>query len=166
MRVVLTVAACVLALGMLCAGMDCESIDRAIDEALQHYEGRVGVSIRLLSVLETPATDSEAGWIAVSIGIAPVVPNPVWSIQTWRFAATVTSETGEMPPGVQMIERERLLPCSEIITALPDAFPVARAAAQLYFPLTPTLEEPIWGIEADGVRFEIGAYTGILHLHP
>ena len=146
--------------------MNCDSIESSIEYALAQYEGRVGTTVRLLSVIDEPAEPAPGDWIAVSVGLAPLVPNPVWSLQTWHFEGTVTQETGAMPLGVRLIEREQLLPCSRIVSSLPDGFRVDLASAQLYFPLVPTLDEPIWVIRWNDATYEIGAYTGTFYVQP
>jgi len=40
------------------------------------------------------------------------------------------------------------------------------ASAHLFFPLVPTLDEPIWVIDWDGATFQIGAYTVVLYIEP
>ena len=159
-------AGCLLLAAVACGAMNCDSIESSIEHALAQYEGRIGTTVRLLSVIDEPASPEPGDWIAVSVGLAPLVPNPVWSVQTWHFQGTVTQETGPMPLGVRLIDRALLLPCHEIVAALPEGFRVDLASAQLYFPLMPTVEEPLWTIEWGTAVYQIGAYTGAFYVQP
>lgn len=49
---------------------------------------------------------------------------------------------------------------------LPLGYRVDLTSAHLFFPLAPTLDEPIWVIDWGGATFQIGAYTGVLYIKP
>jgi len=160
------VAAFTVLLGLGCCAMDCDSIDGAIDSAFGQYAGRLGVSVQLLSVIDSHTETPPYEWIAVELGVAPVIPDPTWGVERWQFGGLITNETGPMPLGVRLIDRERLIPCSEIARRLPLDYRVDLASAHLFFPLVPTLEEPVWVIDWNGATFEIGAYTGASYMTP
>jgi len=58
------------------------------------------------------------------------------------------------------------LQCSDIVALLPLGYRFDLTSAHLFFPLVPTLGEPIWVIDWDGATFQIGAYTGVLYIKP
>ncbi len=162
----LSVAVCAVLIGLSCCAMNCDSIDGAIDSAFEQYEGRIGVSVQLLAVVDSHAEAPPYEWISVELGVAPVVPDPVWSVERWHFGGLITHETGRMPVGVRLIDRDQLLPCSDIVALLPLGYRVDLASAHLFFPLIPTLDEPIWVIDWNGATFQFGAYTGTLYIKP
>ena len=124
------------------------------------------MSVKLLAVVDSHTEAPPYEWVSVELGIAPVVPDPVWSVETWHFGGLITKETDRMRLGVRMIDRDQLLPCSDVVALLPMGYRVDLASAHLFFPLVPTLDEPIWVIDWNDATFQIGAYTGTLYTTP
>ena len=161
-----SVPVCAVLVGLSCCAMSCDSIEGAINSAFKQYEGRIGVSVKLVAVVDSHTETPPYEWISVEVGVAPVVPDPVWSLEKWDFGGLIAHKTARMPLGVRLIDRDRLLRCSHIVALLPPGYRVDLASAHLFFPLVPNLEEPIWVIDWNGATFQIGAYTGVIHVEP
>ena len=160
--VILGISAAV-AVGLAASAMDCDTIDSAIELVMSQY-GPIGVSVRLLSVNDTHSLAPPYEWVSVSVAVAPVVPDPEWRQDTYYLGGVIQRETHEVPVGLRRIDRDLLLPCSEIVTKMPDGFRVDLASAQLFWPLVVGLDEPIWVIQWEDTVYQVGAYTGHLYV--
>lgn len=139
--------------------MNCEAFDSDIQLTLQQY-GPLGVEVKLISVQDRATPTPPGDWIAVTVGVAPVVPNQVWRADTWHYGGVLSTSAGPLPLGVRFIDAARLIGACAAAQKLPDGFPVKEAACDLYWPLVPGVDEPAYHFHAVDEYVSVGAYTG------
>ena len=153
--------------------MNCEAFDQAIEHAFGHYR-KLGVNVQLLSVQDRPIFIEPGDLITVVLEVTPVVKDPVPHTEIWHFSGVIrlTTQPG-VPLGVRPIQRERLVGACRAVEAIrrvPGEFPIEQATCELFWPLVPGVNEPLYtftaSLDTEDLVAVVGAYSGKVHTHP
>ncbi len=142
--------------------MNCTEFDKCIELTFEQY-GQLGVNVSLLTVLDRHSLTPPGDWIQVSVEVIPVVPHPKPVADTWYYGGVISKETGPVPIGIRMINRNQLVGSERAARALPEGFDLRDANANLSWPLTPECPEPMYFFYNQMVSYSVGAYSGEIY---
>ncbi|HLP89939.1 MAG TPA: hypothetical protein VK184_15285 [Nostocaceae cyanobacterium] len=139
--------------------MNCEKFDEVIKIAFFNY-GQFGVKVELLSVEDKATPTPPGNWYSVSVKVEPVTTQPDPVMETWYYGGVIRHETRPVPLGIRPINKDKLIGACKAAEQLPVGFPLPEASANLSWPLTPLVDEPLYTFYHDDISISVGAYSG------
>lgn len=142
--------------------MNSKAFDEVIETTFGNY-GPLGVAAHLLSAKDTWTPTPPGDWFSVTVEVTPVVPEPHPVADTWYYGGVTEKETGPVPVGTRVINKDKLIGARRAAEKLPKGFPVEEASCELYWPLVPGVDEPNYVFHHDETVAAVGAYSGKRH---
>ena len=139
--------------------MNPERFDQVIGITLSHY-GPIGVDVELLSVKDRATPTPPNDWYQCMVEVSPVTMTPTTHADTWNYGGVISHTTGPVPLGIRTINQNKIIKATEAAQKLPPGFPLNEASCNLYWPLVPGCNEPLYSFHTDQTLINIGAYTG------
>ncbi|HEX3043470.1 MAG TPA: hypothetical protein VHY08_01845 [Bacillota bacterium] len=139
--------------------MKCEQFDEVRNLTMAKYGG-VGVKVELLSESDHHVPTPPGDWLTVTVKVTPVVPNPEPWAEEWYYGGFLHSTKKPVPLGVRPIDNQKLKSCVEVAKNLPIGFPLPEASCNLFWPLVPSVTEPLYQFVHGETVINIGGYTG------
>jgi hypothetical protein len=139
--------------------MNCERFDKVIKTTFGNY-GAIGVDVQLLSVKDKATPTPPGDWYTVVVEVTPVTPKPDPHADVWYYGGLISHHSEPVPIGIRPIDKGKLMGCCNAAKKLPVGFPLDKASGELYWPLYPTIDEPIYIFHYKDAVCSIGAYTG------
>ncbi|MCL3779417.1 hypothetical protein EMN47_03350 [Prolixibacteraceae bacterium JC049] len=138
--------------------MNCEKFDSAIKAALSNY-GPLGVDVKLMFAQDTVSPNPPYDWYKVCLQVTPVVLHPETYFEIWNYGGLITHRKIEHLEGCRPINQNRIVSACKAAQQLPPGFPLPEANCELYWPIYPGVNEPIYSFHTDNVCIQVGAYT-------
>lgn len=142
--------------------MNPSRLDECIQTTLAAYPPLAGRSAQLLTARDHHTPTPPGDWIDVTMLVTLITNPPQRHAETTHYGGLITHTHGPVPLGVRPVDAKKLIPCAKAAKNLPKGFRLEQASGELFWPIYPGCDEPLYSFDDGQQHCQVGAYSGRL----